>query len=102
MIKVSMVHGQCPTCSCERRAKVDADLYRGFGSIAWSEHVEAHTEKLRVLVARGYPWRPTADDIERSGGFRWGELVRLLGRQPTTWEARPALAALDAGVTREP
>lgn len=76
----------CDTCICGRRAPVQGDVYgvkggRGAGSIAWSEHLLAYTG-----YAREFGRSQTADRLADRGGFSYAELVRYLGREPTTWQ----------------
>jgi hypothetical protein len=54
------------------------------GTIAWSEHVEA-------WEAYNKKWggHQSAERMAERGGFVWGELVELLGHEPTTWEPLP-------------
>ena len=78
----------CPTCTCGRRAPVQAAYgqdKRAPGTISWEEHLEAYEG-----FAREYPFsasRQTAAWLAERGGFGWNELVRFLGREPTTWKA---------------
>lgn len=80
-----MSEPHCETCICGRRAPVQrSDAHkRGPGSIAWSEH-------LLVWSAYNARWHSTqsAERLAERGGFSYGEIVELLGREPTTWEPR--------------
>lgn len=53
------------------------------GTITWSEHVKAWE-----AYARQYGKQQSAERMAKRGGFDYGELVDLLGRDPETWEAR--------------
>jgi hypothetical protein len=71
----------------ERRAPVQASIFRrdkGPGTIAWSEHVEAHA----AFVAQ-HGILQSAECIADRGGFTYYELTVYLGREPSTWEACP-------------
>jgi hypothetical protein len=74
----------CPTCTCGRRARVQADRQRGKGpgTIAWSEHVEAWN-----AYAAQYGRGQSAQRIHDRGGFGFAELESLLGHAPTTWRS---------------
>ncbi len=72
------------------RAPVQGDYWRPKGSkgrapgtIAWEEHALA----WRGYAAEGHGSQD-AERIAARGGFGWGELLRYLGREPTTWEER--------------
>ena len=51
------------------------------GTISWGEHYEAWK-----AYNKKYPGQ-SAECIAKRGGFGYDELVRFLGREPTTWEA---------------
>lgn len=72
----------CPSCVCGRRARVQADHRhkKGPGSIVWTEHEEAWS-----AYASMYGSGQSAQLIHERGGFGYGELVSLLGREPMTW-----------------
>lgn len=88
-----MSETHCPTCTCERRVRVQNDdagklgditwPKRGVGTITWAEHVEAWSN-----YAVKYGKDQSAQRIHERGGFGYRELVMFLGRLPTTW--RPA------------
>ncbi len=65
----------------ERRTYVQRDASRPAGTVAWSEHVEAH-DGYEKRFGRG---GQTAERISERGGFSYGELVLFLGRDPETW-----------------
>ena len=68
--------------SAERRAAVQPGHGRGYGTIAWEEHVRAWG-----VYARRYGSGQSAERIHDRGGFGYGELVSMIG-YPTTWCAR--------------
>lgn len=73
----------CPTCG--RRAPVQAShgaVRRGAGTIAWWEH-----EQGWAAYAGAHGNDQSAERIAERGGFGWGECVRFLGHEPTTWRA---------------
>lgn len=72
----------CKTCVCGRRAVVQANrrINKGPGTIDWTEHEEAWS-----AYAAKHGRDQTAQRIHDRGGFCYGELVDLLGREPTTW-----------------
>lgn len=74
----------CATCICGRRAPVQADRECGrLGTIAWAEHLLAWS-----AYAARYGRDQSAERIAERAGFSYGELVALLGHEPTTWEPR--------------
>jgi hypothetical protein len=91
----------CPTCICGRRAPVQGDRLhqlpashperpagaRGPGTISWTEHEEAW-----AAYAAKYGRSQSAERIAQRGGFGFGELRELLGREPSTWAPAGAVA----------
>jgi len=79
----------CPTCICGKRAPVQGDgghpkdRKHGPGSIAWAEHLQAWS-----AYAARYGEGQSAERMAERGGFGYGELQELLGREPETWEPR--------------
>lgn len=65
----------------QERARVRADGDRPTGHVAWSEYASAYNVHV---------WRHghvlTAREFLEQGGFRYGELLDLLGCEPKTWE----------------
>ena len=53
------------------------------GTITWKEHLEAYAP-----YACRYGTDQSAERLVERGGFSYGELVNLLGHEPTTWEPR--------------
>lgn len=75
----------CETCICGRRAVVQGSRAhrKGYGTIAWAEHLEAF-----AAYASKYGHAQSAERIHERGGFGYGELVDFLGREPRTWQPR--------------
>lgn len=78
----------CPTCICGRRAPVQGDPRRepnghGPGTITWHEHLQVWS-----AYAQKYGTQQSAERMAERGGFGYGEIVYLTGREPTTWEPR--------------
>ena len=76
----------CATCTCGRRAPVQADTYgtkngHGPGTVAWAEHVEAWS-----AYAVRYGRDQSAERMAQRGGFSYGELTLYLGHEPKTWK----------------
>ncbi len=92
-----MSEKHCETCICGKRAPVQADATahlpadhpgrrpgaRGAGTIAWAEHLLAY-----AAYAARYGRSQSAERLAERGGFGYGELLELLGHEPTTWEPR--------------
>jgi predicted fused transcriptional regulator/phosphomethylpyrimidine kinase len=79
--------------STERRAPVQAERQypqleghprKQAGTITWAEHEEAWAGYYAATHSN-----QSAEVIAERGGFGYFELVRFLGREPTTWEVRP-------------
>lgn len=79
----------CPTCTCERRAPVQADRAsddrrrKPRGTVSWEEHLKAWG-----VYSRMFGTRQDAERIAKRGGFGYREISNLLGYEPLTW--RPA------------
>ena len=82
----------CPSCRCGARAPVQAETYgslgrapvfRPEGSILWWEH-----ERAWAKYAERHGTEQSAERIAERGGFGYGELISLLGREPETWRLR--------------
>jgi hypothetical protein len=80
---MSEIH--CPTCICGRRAPVQRSerCGKGPGTISWTEHLMVWG-RYDLKYSSGQ----TADRIAERGGFSYGEIVELTGKEPTTWEPR--------------
>lgn len=72
----------CSTCMCGRRAPVQGDKQGGHGTITWAEHEQV----WKGYAADGHGGQ-SAKRIAERGGFGYGECVRYLGHEPTTWRA---------------
>lgn len=80
----------CETCICGRRAPVQADRGhkpgekpKGYGTIAWAEHLEAYG-----TYSGRYGKSQSAERLTERGGFTYWELTDLLGHEPKTWQPR--------------
>lgn len=80
----------CETCICGRRAPVQADRGhkpgekpKGYGTIAWAEHLEAYG-----TYSGRYGKSQSAERLAERGGFAYWELADLLGHEPKTWQPR--------------
>lgn len=80
----------CPTCTCGRRAPVQASRRggekhgvkygpHGAGTISWAEHEQAWAVYGALYSGQ------SAEVIAQRQGFSYGELVEFLGREPATW-----------------
>ena len=84
-----MSEPHCATCACGRRANVQSDQgadyrsRRGAGTISCAEHELAWSAYEAAYHGQ------SAQRIHDRGGFGYSELVLLLGREPTTWRAKP-------------
>lgn len=78
-----MTEKHCDTCICGRRAPVQAcdKAKKGYGTISWSEHLEAYSS-----YSARYGTGQTAERLAERGGFGYIELVDFLGYYPKTWE----------------
>jgi len=66
----------------KRRAHVKGDRRgHGPGTITWDEHVQA----WQAYAKKYSTTCPSALRIAARGGFKYTELVYLLGHQPETW-----------------
>lgn len=87
-------HGNCSTCVCGKRARVQGDRSipvgqpgHGPGTIAWTEH-----ELAWSAYAARYGRDQSAERMNERGGFGYLELERYLGRAPETWSPAGVVA----------
>lgn len=70
----------CESCTCGRRAVVQASSKSAPGTISWAEHLEAWNG-----YAREYGSQQSPERINQRGGFGYDELESFLGRKPSTF-----------------
>lgn len=85
------VEPHCLTCTCGKRAKVQADhansrtgrAPHAAGTVTWAEHLQAYTAYAAINGSS-----QSAERIDERQGFSYWEMADLLGHEPETWRPR--------------
>jgi hypothetical protein len=84
MAETALAH--CETCRCGERFPIQASWHeprRASGTVSMAE-----AEAAYAVYAGRYGTQQSLTRLGERGGFSYGEMIDLLGHEPTTWRVR--------------